>query len=94
MRAFIALILSIFSFILIDLNLIKKRRVSSRTSVFISDEFENKKVENKKAKRRYKNRKYKKKTSHFNKIYKLKGTKSKDPRHSNQQKLRRMYRNS
>lgn len=93
MRASLALIISIFSFVLIDLNLIQKRKISSKFTVSITDEFEDKKTKNKKRKKLYKNRKYKKKKRFENKQYKLKGTKAKDTRYSNHQKLRRMYRN-
>lgn len=50
MRASLALIISIFSFVLIDLNLIQKRRISSKCTVSITNEFEDKKTKIKKEK--------------------------------------------
>jgi len=41
----------------------------------------------------YDKRKWKERKKYHEKHYKLKGTRSKDQRYSNQQKLRRMYRN-
>lgn len=93
MRALLALIVGIFSFVLIDLNILRKLRISSKNVVSITDEFEDKKTKNKKRRKSYKNRKYKKRKKFKNKHYKLKDTKSKDARYSNHQKLRRMYRN-
>ncbi len=92
MKELIALSLSVFSFILIDLNLLRRTRNIQQSFISISDELEDHKSKTRRQRRLYKNKKYKKRKIFKNKVFKLKGTNSKDPRYSNQKKLRRMYR--
>ncbi len=56
--------------------------------------WEKKKQKEKKKSRPYDNRKWKKKKNYKEKSFSLKGTGAKDRRYSNQQLIRRMYRNS
>lgn len=55
--------------------------------------FESRKRQLKKKEKAYDNRKWKKKQKFITPAFKLRGTNSKDPRFSNQRKLRRMFRN-
>lgn len=53
-----------------------------------------KREQERKKNRLYDKRKWKEKKKYHEQHYKLKGTNSKDARYSNQQKIRRMFRNS
>lgn len=69
---------------------------SRKKIILISDyiEFSVNKEKLKRKTKKYKNKKFKKRKYYKPKYYALKGSHSKDSRYSNQQMLRRMYRNA
>ena len=83
-----------FSFVFVDLNLLRRTRSLKSTSLLLTNELTDNKKKNKQKKRHYPNKKYNKRRTYKSKTIKLKGTKPRDHRYSNQKKLRRMYRNS
>lgn len=91
MKKAIVLLAMGLSFTLLDLNLIRNVFRRKINNVFVEwDESERKQKRNT---RKYKNRKYKRKRFYQQKHFKLKGSKPKDVRYSDHQKLRRMFRN-
>jgi hypothetical protein len=93
MKLFSTALAVLFSYVLIDLNLFRKRNNSRYTAQSVSLEKDIYRKKHKKLKRGYKNRKYKRKRKYIEKTYKYKNSRPLDSRFSNQRKLRRMFRN-
>ena len=90
------LIIGFLSFYTIDVNRLQRRNqvLSQSTSVEYSIEVIRKKEQERRKKRSYKNKKWSERKKYQQKTFALKGTKAKDHRYSNQQKIRRMFRNT
>jgi hypothetical protein len=71
-----------------------KSELSPFAEITTEQVYESRKKEEKKKTQKYVNPKWKKKKLYINQTFKLQGTRPKDVRFSNQQKLRRMMRNS
>lgn len=96
MKSLVLAAAGVIGFALVDLSLFKIYRKKHTGTVFaLVINNEGLKKEAKKKRRAYKSRKYKKRPYDKRKApsFKLKGSKPKDTRFSNQQKLRRMCRN-
>tara|TARA_Y100000748_G_scaffold225242_1_gene189728 strand:+ start:444 stop:716 length:273 start_codon:yes stop_codon:yes gene_type:complete len=89
----VTIVVGLFSFFYVDLNLFRQRSPGNNNKVSISIEVNDQKEKLKRKRQNYKNKKYKKKIVYKKQHFALKGTHAKDKRFSNQKTLRRMYRN-
>jgi Ni/Co efflux regulator RcnB len=90
-------IIGLLSFYAFDVKRVSlKNDISFHQDEVIEREIETKKKREseKKKTRLYEKHKWKRKKQYHEQTYKLKGTRPKDHRYSNQQKIRRMFRNS
>lgn len=94
MKSLVMLITGLFSFLLFDLNSLRRQRQKNNVSVVIELEYSDRKLKTKKTQRKYKNSKFKKRKEYRNRHFKYQETKPKDRRFSHQKSLRRMYRNA
>lgn len=94
MKKLATLVATIFSFIYIDLNVIRKNRHINYVTTEISTTLTTKKKRLKQKQKRYNNSKYKQKKKYRQKFCKNYNSESKDHRYSNQRSIRRMYRNT
>lgn len=72
----------------------KEINLESSEQIVLTLEKKKKREEERRKSRSYKNKKWKKKKEYREKTFAIKGKEAKDKRFSNQQLLRRMYRNS
>ncbi len=92
MRLFPTILMVLFSYIHFDTDRFKNKS-TTQTPVETFRELGKNKEKLRRQKRKYDNLKYKRRQSYQLKRLKFSSSKSKDVRFSNQQKLRRMYRN-
>jgi Ni/Co efflux regulator RcnB len=93
-KKFIIGLLSFYTFEIKRASIQDTGSVLSSTSIERLYESRKKREQERKKTKLYDKRKWKEKKKYREKHYKLKGTTPKDARFSNQQKLRRMYRNT
>lgn len=97
MRAFLSLVIGLFSYTLVDLNRIRTFQRAGKTipvtEMAANDLAQAGQRKSMRKRRRYKNKKWKKRDPTPPPRHSLSGTHAKDHRYSNQRTLRRMYRN-
>lgn len=94
MKSLVMLITGLFSFLLFDLNSLRRQRPKNYAAVTIELEYIDRKLKIKKTQRKYNNSKFKKRKEYRNRHFKYQETRPKDKRFSHQKALRRMYRNA
>ncbi|MBL7665170.1 MAG: hypothetical protein JNM93_08555 [Bacteriovoracaceae bacterium] len=94
MKHLMSIILMVFSFTLYDINLFRYARSYRLSQHAIQWALDDIRQKNRRQQKKYKNRKYQKAQNFQLKFYKLRGTRPKSHRYSNQKSLRRMFRNS
>ena len=91
MRSVVLICTGLLSFVCFNMRLLRRKRISLSSHETISIQLSKNKEKLKQKRRKYKNRKYKKRSTFREKHYRLRGTKAKDSRYSNQRDIRRMH---
>ncbi len=92
MTKFITLLVILFSYVIFDLNLFR-RKIKYYSVIEEQNDVFSDRRKNVYRKKKYNNKKHKRRTFYKRKQFKIKGSNPKSNRFSNQRMLRRMYRN-
>lgn len=93
MKSLVIIVTVFFSFSLFDINLFRRQRFGAKARPLVETELSDQKEKVRKTQRKYKNQKHKRRKLFPIKRYKYSEARPRDNRFSNQQSLRRMYRN-